>query len=196
MPLLHIVLDFKNSKTMHLVNPREKPSYGISDLYKQWPQKQESNRNYPQVSSPSAAPGEPPQFLSTQTEFKTFVGILYLFFHQLQKNWSSFALFVLRSENYQPAVVWLSHLSGACGSSAECSWGGGRMSKDGRSRGTSRGEKRLCLSAVGSVSLKALPANEISLSDWKQEEQSTWACVFDWGKGVPSYKLWPPAAFS
>lgn len=77
---------------MHLVTPREKPSYGISDLYKQWPQNQESNRNYPQVSLPSAAPGEPPQFLSTQAEFKTFVGILYLFFHQLINNWSSFAL--------------------------------------------------------------------------------------------------------
>lgn len=35
MLLLHTVLDFKNSKTMHLVTPREKPSYGISDLYKQ-----------------------------------------------------------------------------------------------------------------------------------------------------------------
>lgn len=63
-PLAHTTLTycvwFPKSKTMHLVTPREKPSYGISDLYKQWPQKQESNGNYPQLSLPSAAPGEPP----------------------------------------------------------------------------------------------------------------------------------------
>lgn len=63
---------------MHLVTPREQPSYRISDLYKQWPQIQESNGYYPQVSLPSAAPGEPPQFLSTHTEFETIVEILFI----------------------------------------------------------------------------------------------------------------------
>lgn len=66
---------------MHLVTPREQPRYRISDLYKQWPQIQESNGYYPQVSLPSAAPGEPPQFLSTHTEFETIVEILCLFLY-------------------------------------------------------------------------------------------------------------------
>lgn len=89
-PLLHTVLDFPKFKPRRLVTSREKPSRRISDLYKQWPQKQDSKQNYPPVSLPSVAPREPPQFLSTSSECKRTVGRLCLslcirFLHQSAK---------------------------------------------------------------------------------------------------------------
>lgn len=180
------------SKTMRLVTPKENPSYGISDLYKQWPQNQESNRNYPQVSLPSTAPGEPPWNLGRLWEFYIYSSLSICFIWQLWRSWSSPALwarsaiFVLWPEKHWPAVVGLSPPPGALQRAAKEVARGVRMDTAAAKAGEKRAWKGHMQSRISQSYHGWLCVPKIYVCYWNlpsrlKVEESTWACVFDWG---------------